>query len=381
MRRFGVSLMNLGLCLLLLASMNPQPAAAQDGGAGWSKITPGPTSFMGRELKPSCSGYPGTDPTFSFYAREGSERNLVIYFQGGGCCWNSITCVTDPTYDPYIGAEDDPANFPIGIGDFTNPQNPFANWSFLFIPYCTGDLHWGSGEWTYKYAAGQSWTIHHRGLDNFLAALKWAMANFPYPRKILVTGSSAGAYGAIGNFPWVRRVFPASRIYVLGDAGTEVGPREFDAQAQLLWNIHRPYWASGSIEPMYLPDFWVTQARRHPGVRFAEFTTAWDSVLTWFRWAILQSFFVATEEPDVCQDFHTNLLRTLQYKQEARNYRSYLASGTDHTILISPRFYTENSAGVSFLSWLRAMIEGTEGWENVQCSDDCGEPPVCFLDH
>lgn len=365
-------------CVSLLVLGSLYTVEAQE--TAWTKITPGPTSFMGRQLNPTCSGFPGTDPTFSFYVRQGSSRNLVIYFQGGGCCWNSQTCVTSPTYDPYISEADNPANFPLGIGDFDNPENPFADWSFVFIPYCTGDLHWGSGEWTYKYATGQSWTIHHRGLDNFLTALKWTKLNLPRPKKILVTGSSAGAYGAIGNFPWVRKAFPASKIYVLGDAGIEVGPREFDAQAQLLWNIDRPPWASGMTEPMYLPEFLLTQARRHPRVRFGEYGNAWDSVLTWFRSAILQSFWVATEEENVCEDYNSNVLQTLEYKQQAENYRSYLASGISHTILISPRFYTEDSAGgVSFLSWVRAMIEGGEEWQNVACSGDCDKPDPCPL--
>ena len=50
----------------------------------WTKITPGPTNYMGRDLTPICSGFPGTDPTFSFFVKGGYVNNLVVYFQGGG---------------------------------------------------------------------------------------------------------------------------------------------------------------------------------------------------------------------------------------------------------------------------------------------------------
>ena len=36
-----------------------------------------------------------------------------------------------------------------GIYDDTDPRNPFGDWYHVFIPYCTGDLHWGDAVATY----------------------------------------------------------------------------------------------------------------------------------------------------------------------------------------------------------------------------------------
>lgn len=54
----------------------------------WTKITPSPTHFMGKDLTPTCSGYPTTDATFSYFVKGGTVNNLVVYFQGGGACWD-----------------------------------------------------------------------------------------------------------------------------------------------------------------------------------------------------------------------------------------------------------------------------------------------------
>jgi len=40
----------------------------------WTEITPGPTTFMGRELNPTCSGAPGTDPAFKFFVKGGAAQ-------------------------------------------------------------------------------------------------------------------------------------------------------------------------------------------------------------------------------------------------------------------------------------------------------------------
>jgi hypothetical protein len=58
------------------------------------------------------------------------------------------------------------------------------------------------------------------------------------------------------------------------------------------------------------------------------------------------------------------------------NYRFYLAKGTDHTVIASDKFYTENSArGVPLVDWLDDMINRTwpfgSDWRNVGCTPNC----------
>ena len=65
---------------------------------------------------------------------------------------------------------------------------------------------------------------------------------------------------------------------------------------------------------------------------------------------------------------------------EVPNYRHYLAEGSYHTIMRSPLYYPEASAGPSFAGWLDNMLmdEGGRGrhWKSVACPT-CLEPLPC----
>ena len=110
-----------------------------------------------------------------------------------------------------------------GIWDFDNDQNPLKDYNAVYIPYCTGDIHWGANDAVYPDTLGVyggiPQTIRHRGFVNFQVVLKWIRDNFENPEKIFVSGSSAGSYGAIMGFPYIKESFPRSKVYVLGDAG------------------------------------------------------------------------------------------------------------------------------------------------------------------
>jgi hypothetical protein len=82
--------------------------------------------------------------------------------------------------------------------------------------------------------------------------------------------------------------------------------------------------------------------------------------------------------PNVAVDWNQQMVGALNsYGSEVRNFRHYLASGTYHTIMRSPLFYTEDSAGIAYSSWLASMLSnrgGTGGsgggdWKNVACPD------------
>ena len=167
-----------------------------------------------REIYPGCA-FQGDD--YSFYFKKGKRDKLVIFFNGGGACWNSTTCLASlqsalPTYVP---SDDLPSNNPLlqdGVLNLNNPDNPYRDWSIAYLPYCTGDIHFGSKDTSYVVAPGITKTIRHRGFDNFLYARKWLKHHFKHeggknePRKVLVTGASAGAYGALLNYAHIKRL-------------------------------------------------------------------------------------------------------------------------------------------------------------------------------
>ena len=80
---------------LLAAALYAPAAQAHDKAPGqWQKHEnlPAVVGADGQPHTATCSGFPGTDPAFSFWTRKGKSKNLVVYFEGGGACWDNLTC-------------------------------------------------------------------------------------------------------------------------------------------------------------------------------------------------------------------------------------------------------------------------------------------------
>jgi hypothetical protein len=377
----------------------------------WTEINPADVypEFEYNGLTPSCAACPPSidpdtgqlevyDPEFTFFVKGGKTNKLVIYFQGGGACWDSMNCLYAHTYYeevPPIGAFANTEG--MGIFDTDNRANPFKNWYMVYIPYCTGDIHWGANDNEYPdYMGGYDGvpqTIRHRGFVNFQVVLKWVEDNFKRPRKIFVTGSSAGSYGAIMGFPYIKEAFPRSRVDVLGDAGNGVVGGDFQDNASQNWGIQFPLWVSGFEggydENMSMDFIYTSIAQEYPFSKVAQFTTAWDSTQAFFYNVMLN-----INNPDVWEanvplvwcDWHNQMLDfAWNSSVDARNYRYYIAAGDYHTIMMSPQFYTEDSAGISFAKWVKAMVYNPFGmwggplqgrWRNMEC-EYCMDPLPC----
>ena len=151
--------------------------------------------------------------------------NLLVFMNGGGACWSYLTCYTLNTavHGPFGQAQFNMALASVGPGtifDRNEPRNPFRDWSYVFVPYCTGDVHAGDNVVVYTDTqSGDMKTYHHKGHANVLAYLKRIAPTFPSPKKLVVSGSSAGGYGASMNYADFRRYFPSSEAYLLDDSG------------------------------------------------------------------------------------------------------------------------------------------------------------------
>lgn len=395
-KALGRALRGLGTCAavglgaMAMAVGQPSPL---DMSSGWTQYTPGPTEFRGRPLTPTCSGFPNTDPTFRFWAKPGQVNNLVVFFEGGGACWDAFTCANPidsnrpPTapqfYKPAISPGDDPRILN-GLFDLANSRNPVKDWSLVYIPYCTGDVHLGSQDTTYTTTSGE-FAIHHRGFDNFLVVLQWIQAHFTTPNKVLVAGSSAGAYGATGHFAWLAEAFPNAHMYLIADAGQGVTTPHWDTSVRnQSWNFQLPDWIFGTNpSPVPTREILKTVMTHYPHSKFAQYTTAWDGVQTAF-FSVMQQFSGSGGTGTACADWNRQMLEGLAYSAGAGNFRRYLGAGTEHTILRSAKFFGENSAGIGYADWVAGMLQsqgGTNGqgglpWANVSCTE-CQPPPVC----
>jgi hypothetical protein len=148
----------------------------------------------------------------------------MIYLEGGGACFNSITCAGNPAT---FGASQFSARFPTGadggssdspgVFDRSDPANPMADWSFVYVPFCTGDIHGGSKR--DATVPGVKGTQQFVGYQNVTRDLARIVPTFPGVSKVLLTGISAGGFGAVVNYVQTAQAFGSVPVYSLDDSG------------------------------------------------------------------------------------------------------------------------------------------------------------------
>jgi len=118
--------------------------------------------------------------------RKGTENKVVVYFFGGGV---SITPETSEGGNNFYATNMTGQDFVAqgGIGSDVE-ENPFRNWSFIVIPYATGDFHAGTG----VYEGNK--TVFHTGYSNYSAYVEQVKQYVGEPDTLLVTGFSAGGF-------------------------------------------------------------------------------------------------------------------------------------------------------------------------------------------
>jgi len=191
------------------------------------------------------------------------------------------------------------------------------------------------------------------------------------------------------GFPYIKESFPKSKVYVLGDAGNGVTTEAFQNESIKNWNIQIPEWVPG-FEGGYTPDMTIDYlyksiARHYRFSKIAQFTTAWDWNQTFYYYLMGNIENPDTWEtgwPSAWNDWHDQMLDYVYSTAEMPNYRYYIAAGDYHTIMMSPDFYLERSAGIPFFLWVNSMIRNPFGlfggplgglWKNLECTD-CEDP-------
>jgi hypothetical protein len=153
---------------------------------------------------------------YSVFTRQGDPKKLLIFMQGGGACWQSF-------YNCQILAENQtpPAEGPFpGVFDPTNSDNPFADYSVVYMPYCDGSTFGGDNDVNDpEFPFGP--TRHHRGLRNASAGMDVAAEMFPKAKQITVMGHSAGGVGVAAFAPFLTRFAFGNntKLTVYNDAG------------------------------------------------------------------------------------------------------------------------------------------------------------------
>lgn len=178
--------------------------------------------------------------------------DVVIFLMGGNACFNLGSCLIVANKDGY-----DSAKFDNDVEDFlsqsdyfdrTNEANPFKDFSYVFVPYCTGDVH--AGEKSDVEIANNTYQFH--GFTNMSKYLERVVPTFSDATRVVLTGVSAGGFGAAYNYDQVATAFGADvPVTLLDDSGppmgTEFVPSCLQAHFIETWGVDQT-WPSDCTE-------------------------------------------------------------------------------------------------------------------------------------
>ncbi len=296
------------------------------------------------DLPPPCVDGKGKR-TFIMVSK-GSSDDLLVYFEGGGACTDYITCTFGViTLHPKFWLSKIMGHF--GIFDRKNPLNPFRNWTILYIPYGTGDLHIGNRVMRYHSIFGSK-TVYHVGFVNAVVAIRW-IAQWDFDR-VVIAGSSAGGYATAMHFYTARKIF-GKPIIVINDAGPGItgktGKFTFERTAEC-WG-----WLQNAPEGML--DYIEDEPIYAIGYVFDRYG---DSIYGFTE--DVGDYIIGTIFLKYGDEFGHKLVSVTSELRERypEHYYRFLMNGRMHTALELPRFYRIEVNGIKLYQWVEMLING-----------------------
>jgi hypothetical protein len=290
-------------------------------------------------------------------AGNGSDA-LFIYFMGGGACWDASTCfvLNTAVHGPFGKAQWDASGAPTLAHplDRARAANPFRDANYVFVPYCTGDLHAGNNVVTYDVLGPRPFA--HVGRRNVEALLPRLRATWPSPWRVVISGSSAGGYGATLNYDLIRRAYPNAEVALVDDAGPLLEGGGIPDGHRVAWYTN---WRLGDVvDPLCancrgdLSLLYPALVAKYPEDRMALLTSLQD--------VTIRTYFLIVLGIDFEQRLRSLVTNRLA---PTDTFRSFIIPGESHTLLGSPDTIT--SGGVTLEAWLGQMLTGSSGWATV----------------
>ena len=290
------------------------------------------------------------------------EDRVMIFLEGGGWCWNAETCQAgngDVTPFTFSGVNEDIVLDILetgkrGILDRTDPLNPFRDYNIVYVPYCTGDMHFGR-------EANPGYPTAHVGALNMEAFLARIVPTFPNARQVVLSGVSAGAYGALWNYHGVQTAFGQVPVHLLSDSGPAFGAPAFpDALLSAFisgWGLEFPDICSTCTT---LPELLVALTTEHADRRQAFVATQADLVLRQLFGRTADGG-LGTRVPVV--DYAAGVDNMVTILESAANAKPFSATTDQHVFVDKVLGTTVKETSVG--QWLTAFEAGDPSWSAV----------------
>jgi hypothetical protein len=292
---------------------------------------------------------------------------LMIYLEGGGACFNSFTC-TGVAHQNGFGQVDFDAvirdNGTAGVFNREDADNPFKDWNMVFIPYCTGDIFAGA---TPDGFGGRN-QVGYTNMGHYTNMLVDA---FPGANHVVLTGSSAGGFGAAYNFDRVQTAFGDTRVTLLDDSGPALGP---DYMTPCMGEMVRDVWNLDATLPQDCSECFqegglsrLTHyiAQKYTDRQFGLITSTRDGVIRLFLgWGYPNCANPTVPMPESAFSEGITQLRD-ELLAPYDNFRVYTIDSGLHVWLLENPVGSTNVQGVSLTAWIRQMLDDESAWNDV----------------
>jgi hypothetical protein len=307
----------------------------------------------------------GSPTGFAINMSSGSDK-VMLFFMGGGACYNQATCGATPeTFD-----STSVSNLKGGMLDRDKATNPVKDWNMIYFPFCTGDVFGGSKEnVTIPGVAQPQQFVGYKNIGLFLDRI---VPTFPHPSQVLSAGFSAGGFGAGVTSQLIANKFPpGTNVTLIDDSGPPMDKQYLESCLQTGWNdtwgfedtFLKDCGADCPDHTNFSLDWALHLTKMFPNAKSGLIDTTDDSIITLFygfgvnNCAAPGSTFPA---PMAAADYKAGLLDTrAKLMAKTQNFGTYYIEGTQHTWIETDSFYTEKVGTESMVDWATNIVNGT----------------------
>ena len=294
--------------------------------------------------------------------------SLVIYLEGGGACFDVDTCADNPSkFGPTDFKSWADSTGKVGLFDSTNAANPTKDANFIYVPYCTGDLHFGNAP--DGGIAGLDGNQAFVGYANITAMVDLVQPYFAGMTNVLFTGSSAGGFGSFLNYDQVAAAFAPQTVNYLNDSAPIFALDDALAPCmqllvRFIWNVD-PVVPAGCTDCLQvngdgMSNLYIYMAQTYPAASFGLFSTTADETIRDFFGMGQNDCNGTTLIPaDTYEDGLIDLRDNVFTAAGTGNWGTYFVDDSYHTIFGDPKFYTANVESTDLTAWIGDLINGT----------------------
>ena len=215
--------------------------------------------------------------------------------------------------------------------------NPVKDWTFVYVPYCTGDVH--AGNRTDATVTGVTGKQQFVGYVNLGKDLKRIVPSFTGLSKVLLTGVSAGGFGAAANYVQVAKAFGPVPVYDLDDSGPPMPDpylaKCLQTEQVMLWGLDKTVLADCGTDcpdPSNYPlDYARHVGKTYPNVPFGLIESTGDMVDHGVLRLRREQLHVV--RPAIGADVHRGPRRGPGGLADLPNFGSFIFNSTQHTSL------------------------------------------------